>query len=70
MEQALFKHQEDKKRQDAKPKQEEEQRKEVEVEKRKTAEAAVMVAPVVSPMNQIDLDKADPSINDHLADMM
>jgi hypothetical protein len=43
-------------------KQEEEQQKQAEAEKRKAKEAAVTAAPVVSPMTQMEINKADPSI--------
>jgi hypothetical protein len=61
---------EEKKKRDAERKQEEEQQKLAKAEKHKAKEVADAEAMVVSPMNQMEADAADPLINSHLADMM
>jgi hypothetical protein len=61
-----LKHKEEKKKQDGECKQEDEQQKQAKAEKRKAEEAAATTAYVVSPMTQIEFDKADPSISAHL----
>jgi hypothetical protein len=70
MEQTRLKQLEEKKKQDAERKQEEELRKIAKEEQRKAEEAAPAEATVVSPTTQMEEDRADPSINSHLMDMM
>jgi hypothetical protein len=70
LEQTRLKRLEEKKKRDAECKQEEELRKIAEAEQRKAEEAVPAEAMVVSPMTQMEEEKADPSINSHLMDMM
>ncbi len=70
MEQTRLKQLEEKKKRDAERKKEEELRKITEAEQRKAEEVAPAEATVVSPTTQMEEDRADPSINSHLMDMM
>jgi hypothetical protein len=70
MEQTRLKQLEEKKKRDAERKQEEELRKIAEAEQCKAQEATPAEATVVSPTTQMEEEKADPSINSHLMDMM
>jgi hypothetical protein len=70
MGQTRLKRLEEKKKQDAECKQEEELRKIAKAEQCKVEEAAPVEDTVVSPMTQMEEDRADPSINSHLMDMM
>jgi len=71
MEKGQLKRSEEKKKRDAERKQEEELRKIAESEQRKLQASTIEEAMVVSPPSQMDVeDRADPSINSHLMDMM
>ena len=71
MEKGQLKRSEEKKKRDAERKHEEELRKIAEAEQRKLQASTLEEATVVSPPSQMDVeDRADPSINSHLMDMM
>jgi hypothetical protein len=71
MEKGQLKRSEEKKKRDAERKQEEELRKIAEADQRKLQASTLEEATVVSPPSQMDVeDRADPSINSHLMDMM
>jgi hypothetical protein len=70
MEKGQLKRLEEKKQRDAERKQEEELRKNAEAEQRKLQVSTIAEATVVSPPTQMEEDRADPSINSHLLDMM
>jgi hypothetical protein len=70
MEKGTLKRLEEKKKWDAERKQEEELRKNAEAEQRKLQVLTIAEATVVSPPTQMEEDRADPSINSHLLDMM
>ena len=71
MERGQLKRAEEKKKRDAERKQEEELRKIAEDEQRKLQAPVTEEVAVVSPPSQMDVDdRADPSINSHLRDMM
>jgi len=71
MEKGQLKREEEKKKQDAERKQEEELWKIAKAEQRKLQASTIKEASVVSPPSQMDVeDRADPSINSHLMDMM
>jgi hypothetical protein len=61
---------EEKKARDAERMQEEELQKKAEDEQRKLQASMVTESTVVSPPTQMEEDRADPSINSHLSDMM
>ena len=70
MEKGKAKRLEEKKKPDTERKQEEELRKNSEAEQRKLQASMIAETPVVSPPTQMEEDRADPSINSHLLDMM
>ena len=70
MEKGQLKRSEEKKKRDAERKQEEELWKIAEAEQRKLQASTIEEATVVSPPLQMKEDRADPSINSHLMDMM
>jgi hypothetical protein len=71
MEKGQLKRSEEKKKRDAeRKKQEEDLRKIAEAEQRKLQASTIEEATVVSPPLQMKEDRADPSINSHLMDMM
>ena len=70
MEKAQLKRLEEKKQQNAERKQEEELWKKAEAEQRKLQVLTTAETMVVSPPTQMEEDRADPSINSHLSDMM
>ena len=71
MEKGQLKRAEEKKKRDAERKQEEELRKIAEAEQRKLQASTIEESTVVSPPSQMDVeDRADPSINSHLTEMM
>ena len=70
MEKAQLKRLEDEKQRDAERKQEEELRTKAEAEQRKLQVLTIAETMVVSPPTQMEEDRADPSINSHLLDMM
>ena len=70
MERGKAKRLEEKKKRDAERKQEEELRKNTEAEQRKLQASMIAETTVVSPSTQMVEDRADPSINSHLSDMM
>ena len=70
MEKGTLKRLEEKKKRDAERKQEEELRKNAEAEQRKLQVLTIAEATVVSPPTQMEEDRADPSINSHLSDMI
>jgi hypothetical protein len=70
MEKGKLKRLEEKKTWDAERKQEEELRKKAEAEQRKLHTSMIAESTVVSPPTQMEEDRADPSINSHLSDMM
>jgi hypothetical protein len=70
MEQTRLKQLEEKKKRDAERKQEEKLWKIAKAEQHKAEEAAPSKAMVVSPTTQMEEEKAGPSINSHLMDMM
>jgi hypothetical protein len=70
MEKGKLKRLEEKKTRDTERKQEEELRKKAETEQSKLQASMVAESMVVSPPNQMEDDRVDPSINSHLSDMM
>jgi len=70
MEKAQLKRLEEKKQWNTERKQEEELRKKAEAEQRKLQVSTIAETTVVSPPTQMEGDRADPSINSHLLDMM
>jgi hypothetical protein len=70
MEKGQLKRSEEKKKRDAERKQEEDLRKIAKAEQRKLKASTIEEATVVSPPSQMGEDRADPSINFHLMDMM
>ena len=70
MEKAQLKRLEEKKQRDAERKQEEELWKKAEAEQHKLQVSTIAKTTVVPPPTQMEEDRADPSINSHLLDMM
>jgi hypothetical protein len=70
MEKGQLKRSEEKKKWDAERKQEEDLRKIAKAEQRTLQASTIEEATVVSPPSQMEEDRADPSINSHLMDMM